>query len=67
MYARFATADANKDGRLSRDEVKDSRLASRFDALDGSRLNGPAMHGLAAVDVPAPAPETARAPPSVRM
>ncbi|NUS60235.1 MAG: FAD-dependent oxidoreductase [Lysobacter sp.] len=40
---------------------------SRFDAIDGSRLNGPAMHGLAAVDVPAPAPETARAPPSVRM
>ena len=40
---------------------------SRFDALDGSRLNGPATHGLAAVDVPAPAPETARAPPSVRM
>ena len=37
MDARFATADANKDGRLSRDEVKDSRLASRFDALDANK------------------------------
>ncbi|MBP7656700.1 MAG: hypothetical protein KA742_09175, partial [Pseudoxanthomonas sp.] len=37
MDARFAAADANKDGRLSRDEVKDSRLASRFDALDANK------------------------------
>ena len=37
MDARFAAADANKDGRLSRDEAKDSRLASRFDALDANK------------------------------
>ncbi|HJS35100.1 MAG TPA: hypothetical protein VJ766_06395 [Pseudoxanthomonas sp.] len=38
MDERFATADKNKDGRLSRDEVKDnSRLAGRFDALDSNK------------------------------
>ncbi|WP_430540496.1 hypothetical protein [Pseudoxanthomonas japonensis] len=34
----FASADANKDGRLSRDEVKDKgRFAERFDALDTNK------------------------------
>ncbi|CAN4279917.1 hypothetical protein LJR125_002814 [Pseudoxanthomonas sp. LjRoot125] len=37
MDERFASVDANKDGRLSRDEVKDGRLASRFDALDTNK------------------------------
>nr|WP_298133746.1 hypothetical protein [uncultured Pseudoxanthomonas sp.] len=38
MDERFVTADVNKDGRLSRDEVKDNRrLAGRFDVLDGNK------------------------------
>nr|WP_235578551.1 hypothetical protein [Pseudoxanthomonas sp. Root65] len=38
MDERFVTSDANKDGRLSRDEVKDlGRLVQRFDALDANK------------------------------
>ncbi|HEV7270114.1 hypothetical protein [Pseudoxanthomonas sp.] len=38
MDARFAAMDANRDGRLSRDEVKDKgRFAERFDALDTNK------------------------------
>ncbi|MFC6182834.1 hypothetical protein ACFPZ9_01065 [Pseudoxanthomonas japonensis] len=38
MDERFAALDANKDGRLSRDEVKDKgRFAERFDALDTNK------------------------------
>jgi glycine/D-amino acid oxidase-like deaminating enzyme/nitrite reductase/ring-hydroxylating ferredoxin subunit len=39
---------------------------SRFDANDGHRLNGPAMHGLAPFEGPAPRAPT-NAPPRVRM
>ncbi|WP_394697289.1 hypothetical protein [Pseudoxanthomonas japonensis] len=38
MDERFAAMDANKDGRLSRDEMKDKgRFAERFDALDTNK------------------------------
>ncbi|CAN7406130.1 hypothetical protein LJR143_002342 [Pseudoxanthomonas sp. LjRoot143] len=38
MDERFTALDANKDGRLSRDEVKDKgRFAARFDALDTNK------------------------------
>nr|WP_225583494.1 hypothetical protein [Pseudoxanthomonas sp. PXM02] len=38
MDERFTGLDTNKDGRLSRDEVKDKgRFAERFDALDTNK------------------------------
>nr|WP_225590947.1 hypothetical protein [Pseudoxanthomonas sp. PXM03] len=49
MDERFAAADKDRDGSLSRDEVKDnSRLAGRFDALDSNKDGALSREELAA-------------------
>ena len=49
MDERFAAADKDRDGSLSREEVKDNTgLASRFDALDANKDGALSREELAA-------------------